>query len=124
MYDRSLSHVAWSSRTFIIHWLLAPGRHLRLYNINQIPSTFRFPIRRPPSSHSTQARKKILFDGRTFDIDGFLEFMPGQEGEAREKEHHSPAHPWPSRQKIFSSSASSPTVITFTQRGPDIPAWS
>jgi len=28
--------------------------------------------------------------GRTFDIDGFLDFMPAQEGEAREKpkEHH------------------------------------
>jgi len=30
--------------------------------------------------------------GRTFDLDGFLDFMPAQEGEAREKpEEHHPA---------------------------------
>ena len=53
-----------------------------------------------------------------FDIDGFLDFMPAQEGEAREmpEEHHPsllplstapPARENLSRQKKFSSSSSS-----------------
>jgi hypothetical protein len=63
--------------------------------------------------------------GRTFGIDAFLEFMPAQEGEAREKEGKSvknticcfcPSPPHPRRRKSLLSEKIFFLIITALQR--------